>query len=819
MKHICWLGERAARERGVAGGKGASLAALRAAGFEVPDGFVITTRVFREAVRGADDLPPAREADIVRAYRRLGGRVAVRSSLVAEDGADLSFAGQLQSRLDVEGDDALLSAVREVYRSVQQASFAQYAARAATGAPPQAPAAMSLAVVVQRMVEPRAAGAAFSVDPVTGERHVIIEAVAGLADRLMGGTVFPSRFVLDARGLLMAADRRGVDAGALPDEAVLRVAAAVRDVADRAGTPQDVEWAWNGRQVVLLQARPITALAAQHVYSRRLVGDMSPGLIKPLLWSTHSRSMTRRVFQRLFTELTGPVDLDFARLIRRVYSRMYADMTLFGQLLARTGLPANFFESMTRDDRAARPRLSKLRMLAALPRVSAFLWRHARAGRAIEAFLGRHDDAISPFRAADWGSEPLDGLMRASLGLQDAHGDTQWHMFVGAMNMAVRNKLLHRFAARHAPGVAAADLTRGLSGLKALEPNAALRRIAAGAADLDDQARRLMKIGPDGEIRRALATSDRGASLLRAMDAYLARFGYLATNGPDFTEPRWSEDPTLAWRALARMLDARGPEPAARGEGDAAAAREQARRAVRSALGPIARAWFDRLLASTAAYIDRRERLSAAMTADACEARRLFLAIGGRLVQRGDLRARDDVFMLYFDELRALAEGRLEAVVARARIAERRAELEADAAIVPPETFWGEHPPLEAPGIDPGEMLTGIPGSAGVIQGYACVVHDPSAAPASLSRQHVLVVPFTDVGWMPLFASVGGVVAECGGQLSHTAIVAREYGLPTVVGIPNATRLIRDGQPVTVDGTRGIVYLRHVRPAPPGEEF
>ena len=548
MKHICWLSERAARERGVAGGKGASLAALRAARFEVPDGFVITTRVWREAAQGGDDLPSSCASAIVRAYRRLGGRVAVRSSLVAEDGADRSFAGQLQTRLGVDGDEALLAAVRDVYRSVQQASFAQYAARAAEGSRAAA-VDMQLAVVVQRMVEPRAAGAAFSVDPVTGARHVVIEAVAGLADGLMGGTTVPSRFVLDARGVLTTADRRGVDADALPDEAVLRVAAAVRDVADRAGTPQDVEWAWTGREVLLLQARPITALAAQHVYSRRLVGDMSPGLIKPLLWSTHSRSMTRRVFQRIFTELTGPVDLDFARLIRRVYSRMYADMTLFGDLLVRTGLPANFFESMTRDDRAARPRASRVRLVAGLPRIAAFLWRYARAGPAIEAFLDRHDGQLRTFRDADWSGVPLDDLLAASGRLQDAHGDAQWHMFVGAMNMTVRNKLLHHFAGRHAPGVAAADLTRGLSGLKALEPITALRRIAAGASHLDAGTRLLMRSAPDREIRQALAASESGSALVRAMDGYVSRFGYLATNGPDFTEPRWSEDPTLAWRS------------------------------------------------------------------------------------------------------------------------------------------------------------------------------------------------------------------------------------------------------------------------------
>jgi hypothetical protein len=160
-------------------------------------------------------------------------------------------------------------------------------------------------------------------------------------------------------------------------------------------------------------------------------------------------------------------------------------------------------------------------------------------------------------------------------------------MFVGAMNMAVRNKLLQRFVGRHATGVAAADLTRGVSGLKALEPNIELRRIAAGAAQLDDQARRVLKDGSDRDIRQTLAASAAGQSLVGAIDAFLSRFGYLATNGPDFTEPRWAEDPTLAWRALARMLHTPGSMPSGQGDTGPSAARERARAAVRARLGPL----------------------------------------------------------------------------------------------------------------------------------------------------------------------------------------------------------------------------------------
>jgi len=158
----------------------------------------------------------------------------------------------------------------------------------------------------------------------------------------------------------------------------------------------------------------------------------------------------------------------------------------------------------------------------------------------------------------------------------------------------------------------------------------------------------------------------------------------------------------------------------------------------------------------------------------------------------------------------ALVEGCLQIDEARARIAARRTEIEADAQITPPNVISGK--PELAHRVTPLELevdayLSGIAGSSGTAQGRARVVNDPADAPASLGRGDILVVPYSDVGWTPLFASIGGIVAETGGQLSHAAIVAREYGLPAVVAVKGATRLIRDGQQLFVDGNRGRVYL------------
>ncbi len=289
------------------------------------------------------------------------------------------------------------------------------------------------------------------------------------------------------------------------------------------------------------------------------------------------------------------------------------------------------------------------------------------------------------------------------------------------------------------------------------------------------------------------------------------RFGYLSANGSDFSEVPWIEDPRLVWKTVARLASA----PEAPAANAAEVHRDEVLGLVRSGLGPLGRRVFDRLHRSTVRFIDWRERVSLLMSECSYLMRRCALALGRKLVDRGVFERPDDVFYLYADELREVvsepARAAAAAAAAAAKIAERRAELAADAAIDPPETVCGDirsgplrRPPSTAAGL---ASLPGICGSAGVFRGRARIVRDPACDGRPLTREDVLVVPFTDIGWTPVLAGAGGIVAETGGQLSHTSIIAREFGIPAVVSVRDATRLIREGQTVTVDGAAGRVFL------------
>lgn len=829
-RHIINLDTKAALQPSIAGGKGASLAWLRKAGFNVPPGFVITTAAFKQVLDASgikvlphktewtqDDLQLLREriagcrfphqlaASVAEGYRQVGGPVAVRSSMVGEDTVVASFAGQLDTQLNVHGIDNVIDAVKQCWSSLFNWRLFQYLDQRSATLQDTILDDLSMAVVVQRMVDAVAAGVAFSADPVTGQRSVIIEAGRGLGDAIVQGLVEPDRYVVDARNILAESIPVDKKNPVLEEGQILQLAQVVRDVAARCECPQDVEWAWDGTDLHLLQCRPITSLVGKAVYSNRIVSDMVPGLIKPLVWSTNTKSMANNVFGRIFSKLLGETDIDYSALIKRIHSRIYTNTTLWSELFERVGLPINFFEMVARDEKAERrrPRLTP-RTWPAIARLLRFAWRNSKPATDTSSFVQRHHQALDPYRQMSWPSLKPGELLAWYDQLAGIHGETQWYIFIGPVNMMIRNRLLNRLVERRAPDVVPSDLIRGLIGLKALEPNQELQRLAAQARALDGDTIRALMEADDGTIRQILSRSEQGLALIQGVDAFLARYGFLSTSGTDFAGTPWGEDPTVIWHSIGRSA----ASPTEVEAEDVEVIREGARESVRANLNPVERALFDRLLASTVSLIDLREQASLLMSEDGYHMRRIFLALADHFVARGALAERDDIFYLTYAEIEELVDGRLEASAARAKVEEEKAKMAHDAEIELPDTICGDHAPtLPISLAEDQEYLVGIRGSSGLAQGRACVVLDPSQAPVDLAREDILVVPFTDVGWTPLLSGIGGIVAETGGQLSHTSIVAREYGLPAVVSVKKATRLIKDGQPITVDGDRGRVYL------------
>ncbi len=822
-RHVFPLDGRRALRIEHSGGKAATLARLARLGFAVPPGIVISASMFdglerRCAPEGTSQdcerEPEAQEAlhqrllecplseaerrTLREIYRRFGGPVAVRSSYVGEDGLEDSYAGQLESVLGVAGEDEFVDAVKRVYASGFRCQLASYR-RARGRGPTSAGGAMS--VLVQQMLEPAAGGVAFSSDPVSGRRTVIIESTAGLGDRVAEGVVTPQRYVVDARGVLTRVEAGGGEPVLEPDR-VLELAALVRRIEAALSGPQDVEWVWDGENFHVLQSRPITSLAGRHIYSRRLLADMSPGLVTPLQWSTTTRSMVRHVFGTIFSELLGRRDIDPTRLITRLRSRTYSDVTLLGELLAKAGLPVNFFEVLSRDERAAhiRPRPT-LRFAARSPRIAWCAVRWLRMARKANACLSDSRHELDRLSDKDFEELTPEELLDEISTLLEVHGQLQWGTVLGAVNLMVRSKLLRLLAARWVPEIDPRDLLGG--DRKAGSGwNLELEAIADEARELGGDSARVMIGGDDPDIREQLAQSEAGRELAASMDRFLDRYGYFSSDATDLSSPCWREQPSLVWATVGRLAVSPKIDPA-RG---LATTRGEVRGQAFDRLGPLQRAVFGRVWRSTSRYLDLRERLGLHLAESAHRLRRLFLTVGRRLEAEGVLDRPEEIFLLYWDEVRQVCDRTMDTSEALDLVQERLDELESDSAWEVEDTICGlvgvRDRPVEEP---PPDCLSGIGSSPGQASGRACVLRDPSAAPAELSREHILIVPFTDVGWTPLLSRVGGVVAESGGILSHTSIIAREYGLPAVVNVERATSLITSGETITVDGDRGRV--------------
>jgi pyruvate,water dikinase len=852
------LAAPAAARPALVGGKAANLHALIAAGFAVPDGFCVTTDAYVRvagvaavptaghgvAERGraallAATVPDDVAAEVAAAYAALGpgadGRgvpVAVRSSATAEDLPTASFAGQQDTFLHVVGIAAVLDAVRCCWASLWTDRAVSYRAEAGIDH-----AGVALAVVVQRMVDARTAGVLFTADPVSGRRtRTVIDAASGLGEAVVSGAVNPDHVVVDGDGTVVehrvgdkAVAVRGLPGGGvervvpddpgaacLSDDEVRALAALGRRVEAHFGGPQDVEWAIDGAGALwLTQSRPITTLYPQppgpgpRAYVCVSLAQGLTGPITPMglaVFRIVGATASRVAFGRPVPDpLAGPA------VLHTVGARAFVDVTPVlrngaGRLLVSRVLDvmetrtAVVLRGLARDPAfAARPGSAR-RVVAGAARVFVrfrippLVVRslvHPAAGR-------RHVDRV----AADLEA-------RAAL----PAGATPEQRLDHVERLAAEVfPVMPRTAPVAGAGFAALGLARWLAGPDL--PAAAVHEVLRGlphnvttAMDLDLWAL-AVRVRADPASAAAVrdgARHDLPPVLARELAGFLARHGHRAVAEIDVGVPRWSDDPAPVLGVLANYLrlDDDAETPAARfargaREADAAVADVVARVRRRSRARAVAVAWA---LGRTRALAGMRETHKDLLVRLVSHARAHLTVLGAELADRGRLDDAADVFFLDLREVRSALGG----ADHRTAVAARRAEhaREQRRRHVPRVLLADGTEPEALAGPPPDGALVGVPASAGVVTAPARVVLDPAGA--HLEPGEVLVCPSTDPGWTPLFLTAGGLVMEMGGANSHGAVVAREYGIPAVVGVPDATRRLHTSERVTVDGAAGAV--------------
>jgi pyruvate,water dikinase len=767
---------------------------------------------------------PERALERIRTALGSRGRVAVRSSAVEEDGARRSYAGQFETVLgvDLADDRALIAAIARVV-----ASASSDHARAYAGAQP-----VRMAVVVQELVEAAVSGVAFSVDPVApSSGRAVVSAVYGLGEGLVQGTLDADTWRIGPNGterslahktLRLEADGAGgtrtvpvppesVDAPCLSDEEALGIADLTRRIAQERGGPQDVEWALGPRGIptYVLQARPITTLPGERiVWDNSNIVESYSGVTTPLTF-TFARHVYEVVY-RQFVEVLGVPDQmirahepTFAAMLGLVRGRVYYNLVSWYRVIAMLpGLEFNrgFMERMmgVREALTAPPPPATLGNRAAdALRVARTIVRILAAerglGKAVPAFHARVDEALASVpRGSMSRTEAVDHYRRLERDLLHEWRTPIVNDFFAMIAFGTLSRLAERWLP-DAPATIVNDLLCGEGGIVSTEPARALMAIARRAD------RKAFAEEPDDRVLWTLLAGP----LREELEAYRTRFGDRGMEELKLETVTPAEDPALLVGMVRAYLAAGSVDPDA-SQAQEQAIREAAEARVRTGLGGLKRATFFFVLRKARARVRDRENLRFERTRVFAVVRRIALALGGDLARTGVLASPRDVFFLELDEMLGEPSPDL-----AARVAGRKARFAEFARTpAPPDRFETYGPPdddqvgARTPVVHPGD-LKGTGCCPGVVRAPVRVVRDPREAGDLAGR--ILVTERTDPGWTLLFPIAAGLLVERGSLLSHAAIVAREVGLPCVVGIEGLLDTLKDGELVEMDGTSGVV--------------
>ncbi|HVS97984.1 MAG TPA: phosphoenolpyruvate synthase [Puia sp.] len=850
-----------------AGGKGANLGELcRIEGINVPDGFCITTDAFKAILRQSPliaglldqlsalrpgkpekigelgalirhaietvPIPRRMEQEITHAIGTLGQNdaYAIRSSATAEDLPTASFAGLQDSYLNTIGLEAIFKRISQCWASLFTDRAVAY--RMQNGYDHRD---VRLAVVIQKMVFPQAAGVLFTADPVTGNRNVLsIDAGLGLGEALVSGIVNPDVYKvregritnkkLSSKKLAVYPQKDGgtrqsaippdrQESQALTDEQILRLGSIGRKIEAHFGRPQDIEWCLVGDVFYIVQTRPITTLypipersdRADHVYLSVGHQQMMTDPMKPLGLSFFQLTAGRPMFAaggRLFVDVTDNLTSTSGR--QALLNIMGQHDTLLKDALL-TIIQRDFIKTAPEDNDDAPAKSTKTSPLAAPPApiendpaIVADLIRVNRSS------VQRLKEDIRTKSGADLFDFIKEDIQRLRKLMADPKSFATFMTAINASNWI--NEHMNVWLGEKN---VADTLSQSVPNNITSEMGLALLEVADVIRPFPPVIDYLRQVKDDPSLGQ-LAAIEGGRKSLEAIHAFLDKFGMRCAGEIDITRTRWSERPAILVpmilgnianlpRGAAGRKFEQGLKEATDKEQDLLHRLRQLPDGERKA------AETERMIRLLRNFIGYREYPKYGIVSRYLVYKQAIVKEADRLLADGVIREKEDIYYLGFDELRELVRTN---VPDYRIIDDRKAAFREFEKLHPPRVMTSE-----------GEIITGayrrealpehaLPGlavSSGVAEGRARVVLHLQEA--RLSEDDILVTVFTDPSWTPLFVSIKGLVTEVGGLMTHGAVIAREYGLPAVVGVENATRLIKDGQRIRVHGTEGYVEI------------
>jgi pyruvate,water dikinase len=877
-KKLLRLGAITQEDHHLIGAKAANLSSLAAAGFKVPEGFVIPVITYNKfleklglerrivSLLGAIDFEDEASleslskqvrdlvlaADVEPWVRRefgdefesmgKGSLWAVRSSAVAEDLAEASFAGQQDTYLNVRTEDVPLY-VKRCWASFYNDRAVAYRHNAGI---PQTGG--GIAVIVQRMVDARSSGIIFTRDPMDqGGEMIIIESSWGLGESIASGIVVPDRFHCDrrsgrvvrkdisrkAKAVYLNDDGRGpvdLEQGRQTEASISEVeakqlAALGARMEEHFKAPQDVEWAIADGEVYILQSRPITTLAKgdEILWTRGYGDEYWSDVTSPLFFSWLGEYLTE-IVNHEGARIMGYWDLAELDLLRLHKGHVYFNTAVlegifcYNPRFSRTKELLNYFPEKDQDRIANKPARLARRLLAEL-RIAVIdpdgmINRTDKAYRKwAEGFMS-YCQRFDSYDLANYTDAALEEVFdELEAALIKHYRLIRYGMVTHSIgtNLMLKRWLMDWLGDRD--GEMYSRLISGLPDNKTIKTNIALAKLASAAKGDPLTGEYLAKL-PSAQFLEVVRSDPRFEAFREDLDAFLEEYG-CRSHTRELFFPRWADDPTLVIDIVRSMSQAQDLD-LERMERERIADRQEAEKEVLERLralkgGRVRRVIVKVVLGYAQTYLQFRENQRFYLDHILLRTRRLFMEYGRRYQARGVLGKREDIFFLSKEEIFQIAkEGVADVQELRGRISSRRSEFERWRNRLPPKFLQGKVEFDDAVyRLGSVVKIPGTSSSPGVARGTVHVVQSIEHL-SDVREDEILVTSNTDPGWTAVFSKIGGLVTETGGILSHGAVVSREYGIPAVTAVKGATKILKTGQRVTLDGNEGIIYLEEM---------
>jgi pyruvate,water dikinase len=876
MKYFFTWKEAFKSDASLVGGKGWNLGRLDRYGFNVPQGVVLIAKAYDEYIKynkfdkvignlssiinlnnldegnvkdGLEQLrkkimngsmPPAifeELSGLINSSGKLKKSWAVRSSAVAEDSAKASFAGIHDSFLNVCSLEEILSAVKECYASLWSSRAVAYRRNMNIN-----DAAATMAVVVMEMVEAQAAGVGFTCDVQTGRQDVmIINANFGLGESVVNGTVEPDTYYLEAETLNSEAkliqrrigSRQGmtvlnkeggtklipIDSAVsqvLSDQNVKKLGRLLQRVFDALGNSeqhQDVEWVYNGRDFVLVQARPVTILPRKTFPALQEQNDVwSNGNYRdsvPMVQSPLNRRLMKNIIDIIhhtsFTSLGYklPVGIQFSKFYN---GRLYCNLSAYqwGLYASMGGRPEGFNDfwgghqpAINIGDQKPEPgfeeRAMKFSELVNEARQNApKIWEKVSAS--IQKITG---SGLETWKDQDFiaGYDELGqiaGMLAKEFNFLAAVGSMPVFMLIQSLNKYFEGRELMMLNAL---------MIGGTDGITSAEHGYKLVELAEIARKDVAAAKYLSEISFDALGWRELPDN---SPFKKAFCEFVKEYGHRAVYELDIINSRWNEDQTYLLGIIKSTVNVADISKLRKEQKEK---REQVWKEIKDKVPDSEQIAIRNLVKECQIGAGVREKTKSVL-AEVMEAYRIIAKkLGCRFYQRNLIKEADDIFFCTWSEIFSVLNGEWNGIGLQALIDMRKNWKKEMELLAPPDVILGETPRFEKQvSCNSNNYLEGVPVAAGKASGLARLIRHPDEG-VRLQPEEIMVVPSTDPGWTPLFLKAGAVVMETGGFLSHGAIVAREYGIPAVVNVPGVMEIIKDGWTISVDGNSGKIFF------------